>query len=61
MPLNIPTHYLVEDDSLIDGISIRTDRLLLPKNRNPNHALLLIEVTVRVVDMNVYNLNVLAD
>jgi hypothetical protein len=40
-----PVHCLLDDDSLIKAVSVRTDRLLNPDNAS--HVKLLIRVTVR--------------
>jgi hypothetical protein len=59
MPDNVPSHYLLENDSLITGVSVQTDRLLVPKTANINHSLLLIDVTVRVMQITPWNVGFL--
>jgi hypothetical protein len=61
IPNNPPSHYLLEDDSLVTGISIQTDRLLIPKGADPNHALLMIDVTIRVMELTAYNIGFIGD
>jgi hypothetical protein len=61
LPSAIPTHYLLEDDSLVTSIAITTDRLLSPRSADPNHALLLIDVTVSVMQLSPYNVGLLGN
>jgi hypothetical protein len=60
-PEVIPTHYLLENDSLITGVSIQTDRLLVGPHVRSTHALLLIDVTIRVMQNTGLNIGLLGD
>ena len=61
IPSNPPSHYLLEDDSLVTGMAIQTDRLLMAKGADPNHAVLLIDVTIRVMELTAYNIGFISD
>ena len=50
-----PINCLVEDDSLISGLNVETERLLAPDNSAPNFVRLIIEVDVRVKSATIYN------
>ena len=50
-----PILCLVEDDSLITGISVETERLLSGPNTSDSEVRLVIEVDVRVTDARTYN------
>ena len=50
-----PTYCLLEDDSLITGINVRTDRLLDSKTRGDDAVRLIIGVTVKVIHVRPYN------
>jgi hypothetical protein len=56
-----PMCCLLEDDSLIAGIDVQTQRLLGRQNANTLHAHLIIEVDVRVTDPRGYNHSFLGD
>jgi hypothetical protein len=61
VPEIIPQYYLLEDDSLVTGVSIQTDRLLAGPKATKNHALLLIDVTIRVMQITGLNIGFLGD
>jgi len=50
-----PVHCLVEDDSLISGLNVETERLLAPGDSAPNYVRLIIEVDIRVKRATIYN------
>jgi hypothetical protein len=50
-----PIHCLVEDESLISGLNVETERLLNPGNNPNNYVRLIIEVDVRVKRAMIYN------
>ena len=50
-----PIHCLIEDDSLISGLHVETERLLAPGNNTTNYVRLIIEVDVRVKRATIYN------
>jgi hypothetical protein len=56
-----PILCLVEDDALITGLSINTDRLLSRPNAHPSDVRMDIEVDVRVTDARPYNATFLGD
>lgn len=56
-----PIYCLVEDDSLITGISIETERLLARPGASESEVRLIIEVDVRVSDSRIYNYSFLGD
>jgi hypothetical protein len=47
----IPFLCLLEDDSLVTGISVRTERLLTPPGGEPSDVHLVIGVTVKVTEL----------
>ena len=49
-----PTYCLLEDDSLITGINVKTDRLLDPTTPGDNSVRLIIGVTVNVIHVRPY-------
>ena len=62
-PENIPEPFycLLESDSLITGVNIKTDRLLTAPNAANNEVRLVIAVDVRVMHARAYNMSFLAD
>lgn len=46
---------LLENDSLVSALDVGTDRLLLPKTTYPNEVHLVIDVSVRVLEVNRMN------
>ena len=50
-----PIYCLVEDDSLISGINVETERLLSPVDEPKNYVRLVIRVSVRVKRPTIYN------
>ncbi len=56
-----PILCLVEDDSLITGLSVETERLLSRPNTPESEVRLIIEVDVRVSDSRLYNTMFLGD
>lgn len=52
---NRPMYCLLEDDSLITDINIRTDRLLYPRMQSENAVHLVIGVNVNVIHVRPYN------
>jgi hypothetical protein len=50
-----PTYCLLEDDSLISGLQVESERLLGDQNNSADYAKLTIEVDVRVRQATVYN------
>ena len=54
-----PFYSLMEDDSLIMDLMVRTDRLLLPKTGIKHEAIVIINVTLRVMQINSENLGFL--
>ncbi len=50
-----PTYCLLENDSLITGINVKTDRLLNPTMQGDNAVQLVIGVTVNVIHVRPYN------
>jgi hypothetical protein len=50
-----PIYCLLEDDSMISGIHVETERLLGMSNQAADYAKLTIEVEVRVRQATVYN------
>lgn len=50
-----PIHCLIEDDSLVSGINVETERLLAPENHAKNYVRLIIEVDIRVRRATIYN------
>jgi len=56
-----PFHCLLEQDALITGVHIETDRLLTGPSANVHEVHLIIEVTVRVIRITMENLGFLGD
>jgi hypothetical protein len=56
-----PIYCLLEDDSLVAGLDVQTQRLLGKANATKHYVHLLIEVDVRVTDPRGYNLMFLGD
>jgi hypothetical protein len=54
-------HVLLEDDSLVTGLSVETRRLLNRPDKSENEVRLIIEVTVNVLDARAYNILFLGD
>jgi hypothetical protein len=50
-----PIYYLLEDDSLVSGLAIESERLLTDKSNPTDYVRLNIEVDVRVRQATVYN------
>jgi hypothetical protein len=50
-----PVHCLLEDDSLVSGLQVETERLLTDNNHASDYARLTIEVDVRVRQAMIYN------
>jgi len=59
--LDNPIYCLLESDTLITGLSIKTDRLLTGANRSPHEAHLVVEADIRVLQAKLYNLSLLGD
>lgn len=53
--LEEPIYCLLEDDRLISGLSVETDRLLHMPNTTKHQVRLVIEVDVRVAQPRAYN------
>lgn len=51
-----PLYCLLEDDSMVSGLEVQSERLLGDQNHPKDHARLVIEVDVRVRDARAYNL-----
>jgi hypothetical protein len=56
-----PFYCLLEQDSLITGVKVRTDRLLTAPGGDAHEVHLIIEVTVRVLRMSWENLGFLGE
>ena len=54
-----PMYCLLENDSLITGLNVRTDQLLDPRMKSIHAAHLIIGVTINVVHVRPYNLRLL--
>lgn len=52
-----PLYCLLESDTLISGFDVDTDRLLLPKTSEESEVHLVIEVTVRVLNIGQWNMS----
>jgi hypothetical protein len=52
---------LLEDDSLVTGLEVRTERLLSAQSASESEVRLVIEVDVRVTDARIYNQSFLGD
>ncbi len=59
--ISAPILCLLEDDSLISGLSVESQRLLMPQNTPGSFVKLIIEVDVRVSDSRTYNAIFLGD
>jgi hypothetical protein len=59
--LDNPIYCLLESDTLITGLSIKTDRLLTGANKSPHEAHLVVEADIRVLQAKLYNLSLLGD
>jgi hypothetical protein len=53
--VNEPIFCLLEDDSLVSGLHVESERLLTDQDHSPDFAKLLIEVDVRVRQATIYN------
>jgi len=60
-PIDEPFFCLLEQDSLITGVRVRTDRLLTVPGGNVHEVHLVIEVTVCVIRMSLDNLGFLGE
>jgi hypothetical protein len=56
-----PIYCLLESDTLVTGLTIKTDRLLTGANKSPHEAHLVIEADIRVLQARLYNLAFLGD
>jgi hypothetical protein len=56
-----PVYCLLEDDSLIAGLSVETHRLLTRPDSSQHEVRLVIEVDVRVARSRIYNQHFLGD
>jgi hypothetical protein len=56
-----PVYCLLEDDSLITGVNVKTQRLLARPKSQKSDVLLVIDVDVRVVRPRGYNLMFIGD
>jgi hypothetical protein len=52
---NDPLYCLLEEDSLVCGLHVESERLLTDQDHSPDYAKLLIEVDVRVRQATIYN------
>lgn len=50
-----PIYCLLENDTLVSGLSVSTDRLLFPSTEFPHEAHVVIEVVVRVLKVGSWN------
>jgi hypothetical protein len=50
-----PIYCLLEDDSMVSGLQVETERLLTDQNHPADYARLIIEVDVRVRQATIYN------
>jgi hypothetical protein len=50
-----PTHCLLEDDSMVSGLDVQTERLLTDQNHPKDYVRLVIQVDVRVRQATIYN------
>ena len=50
-----PIYCLLEDDSLVSGLRVETERFLTDQSHAPDYARLTIEVDVRVRQATIYN------
>ena len=50
-----PIYCLLEDDSLVSGLDVQSERLLTDKSHVADYARLTIEVDVRVRQAMIYN------
>ena len=55
------TYCLLESDKLISGFQVKTGRLLMPETIKPNEVHLVIEVTVRVLQVGTWNVCLMGD
>lgn len=51
-----PIYCLLEDDSMVSGLDVQSERLLTDQNHPKDYARLIIEVDVRVREARAYNL-----
>jgi hypothetical protein len=56
-----PFYCLLESDTLITGLSIKTDRLLTGVNKSVHEVHLVVEADIRVLQARLYNLAFLGD
>jgi hypothetical protein len=56
-----PIYCLLENDRLVTGLSVRTERLLGVSSDTESYARLVIDVDVRVTDTRIYNHSFLGD
>ena len=50
-----PVYCLLEDDSLVSGVHVESERLLTDQNHSKNYVKLVIEVDIRVRQATIYN------
>ena len=55
------TYCLLESDTLISGLNVKTGRLLLPETEHPKEVQLVVEVDVRVLQVGEWNVCLLGD
>lgn len=56
-----PIHCLLEDDSLITGLSVQSDRLLGEPSKDEGYVRLVVDVDIRVIQPKFYNQLFLGD
>ena len=54
-----PIYCLLESDTLISGFDVDTDRLLSPQTAEESEAHLVIEVTIRVLNIGPWNMSLI--
>jgi hypothetical protein len=60
-PIENPLYCVMEQDALITGVNVRTDRLLTVPNGDVHQVHLIIEVTIRVMRVSWDNLGFLGE
>jgi len=60
-PIPLPFYCLLEEDTLITAVNIRTGRLLTQPDSNQFEVRLVIDVTVKAIHVRSYNLPLLGD